>query len=397
MKQIAPFFITLILCCMPVLVWAQQAIAPPASAPATTVAPAPVTPMTNPAILQDRTAAVILAYNRIGEDQYPSTNIQMAQFETHLQELQQGGYNIVPLTTILTALSQNSELPPHTVAITFDGGHRSAYESGMTSLLKNNIPFTVFIATDHVDERTDQYIGWEEIKKLQKSSLVTIGLHPASYIRLAARTDEEIRRQLNKARSRLRDETGIESDLFAYPFGEYSLAYKNDVAASGFKFAFGQQSGVASAGMDLMELPRFSMTENFGNLDRFRMAINALPLPVKDIEPKDPRLNTTQPFIGFTVDKSLAALLPRLSCYASAQGKAEVIPASDNRVEIRLSQPVNESRMRLNCTIPGPATESDDTPRWRWFGMMLVNPAVAEQPDEDDDNGENGMTPPDEE
>ena len=37
---------------------------------------------------------------------------------------------------------------------------------------------------------------------------------------------------------------GRNSDFFSYPFGEYSVNFKNIIKSLGFKYAFGQHSGV---------------------------------------------------------------------------------------------------------------------------------------------------------
>src|SRR6185436_8231328 len=135
--------------------------------------------------------------------------------------------------------------------------------------------------------------------------LVTIGLHPSSYGLLDGAAPDEMKRQINNARTQLREKLGIEAKLFAYPSGQISSAYRDVVAAAGFDAACGQQSGVAYAGSDLYTLPRFVMTESYGDLDRFRMTVNALPLPVTDVEPKDPHLATLKPVIGFTLDPAV--------------------------------------------------------------------------------------------
>ncbi len=325
-------------------------------------------------ISADKNAAVIFAYHRIGEDQYPETNIRREQFEAHIKELVSGAYNVLPLPEVIAALRNGDTLPPRTVALTFDGGHKSILDNAVPLLKKNDLPFTLFISTDHIDRQSAQYMSWSGLKSLQRHKLATIGLHPASYIRLYNKDDGEMARQLNKARTKFREKLEKEPDLFAYPFGEYSKAYRDLVKKQGFDAALGQQSGAAYGGSDIYALPRFTMTESHGGLDRFRLTVNALPLPVTEIQPKDPLLQTKKPSIGFTVDKELTAQIKNISCFVSGQAKPELEIIGESRVELRLEKPFETERIRVNCTMPLPVDDNYEDPSWRWFGMLLIAP-----------------------
>ena len=46
----------------------------------------------------------------------------------------------------------------------------------------------------------------------------------------------------------------------------------------GFKYAFGQHSGVIDETKDLWELPRFPINEKYGNLKRFKTLIENIAL-----------------------------------------------------------------------------------------------------------------------
>ena len=82
-------------------------------------------------------SAVILMYHRFGDDRYPSTNVRLDQFESHLAELKSGGYHVLPVPEIVAAIRDGSPLPDRTVGITIDdaGSTRSqtASPTGMPS------------------------------------------------------------------------------------------------------------------------------------------------------------------------------------------------------------------------------------------------------------------------
>ncbi len=329
----------------------------------------------------DSSAAVILAYHRIGEDQYPDTNIRTAQFEDHIHELTSGTYHVMALADIVQAIQNNKKLPPYSVAITFEGGYRSILDHALPLLLKKGLPFTIFYASDQADGDLSQYLSWKNLKNLKKNPLVNFGVLPASYTRLSEAPREEILRQINKARSAHQNHFGAQPQFFSYPFGEYNLQYREIVKSQGFIAGFGLQSGVAYAGHDLYTLPRFTMTESYGDTERFRLVTRALPLPVTDIEPEDPHLTGSTQGIGFSVEPDLMKDIANLSCFVSGQKDTVLDIVGGNRVELRTPEPFANDRIRVNCTMPGPDTEHDETPVWRWFGMLLVNTNTHPQPD----------------
>lgn len=317
----------------------------------------------------DSTSAVIFVYHRIGEDQFPDTNIRIDQFASHIDEIIQGNYNVMPLPDIVNAIKKGEQLPDKTIAITFDGGYKSILENAVPILLKHKIPFTVFFSTDNANWGAGSYMNWKELKKLSSYNGVTLGIHSASYTRFTNSEPETIKAQLNKAKSEFKKHIGSVPEFYAYPFGEYSIAYRDIVEQNGFTSAFGQDSSVAYTDSDLFSLPRFSMTENFAYLDRFKMISNALPLPLSDIIPSDPHITTGIDKISFTLDKSLKDYTSLLSCFSSSQNNPEKTVIGNIRIELSFPAPLQSDRIRINCTMPCYGSDSEN--RWRWFGMLL--------------------------
>lgn len=320
----------------------------------------------------DDKAAVIFAYFAVGRDDVPSASLTQEQFAQQVEEIGTGGYTVLPLPKIVEAFAAGKTLPPRTLALTFDGADRSVIDVAAPLLLEKDIPFTVFIPAARVADDKPPFLSWDDLRVLKKTGLVNFGLHPAGYGRLAAGKAEDIRRDINRSLADIREELDITPSLFAYPFGEYDASYKTIVRDMGFKAAFAQQSGVAYAGEDRFALPRFTLTESYGDMDRFLMTANALPLPVKDVAPADPHLSSLSPAIGFTLPDSLAPSIKSISCFSSSDEKPK-LAFLGNRVEIRVDE-LNEDRPRINCTLPAAAAPGEE-PRWRWFGMMYTVPA----------------------
>jgi peptidoglycan/xylan/chitin deacetylase (PgdA/CDA1 family) len=317
----------------------------------------------------DSKAAVIFAYFAVGNDDNPAGSVTEEQFAAQIEELSGSAYNVMPLPDIIDAFAAGRALPDRTVAITFDGADKSVLTAALPLLEEKDLPFTVFIPADKIG--TGGYLDWNDLRRLKRSALATFGIHPSGYSRLTGNTVEDIRRQINNSRSAIRKELDVDPAFLAYPYGEFDASYETIARNMGFKAAFGQQSGVAWAGDDRYALPRFTLTERYGDLDRFQMTANALPFPVKDVSPVDPYLKTLTPAIGFTVADDLAKSLKALSCFSSSDEKPK-LEIMGSRVELRMQSPLSEDRPRINCTLPV-ATADGDT-RWRWFGALYSVP-----------------------
>lgn len=320
----------------------------------------------------DDKSAVIFAYFAIGADDNPSGSVTIEQFTRHIDEISSGPYAVKPLPDIIDAFLAGKTLPPRTVALSFDGADKSVLEIAVPLLKQKNLPFTIFIPAGKVSSGKPPFMTWNDLRALKKTGLASFGLHPSSYSRLAGTDSNEIRRQINNSLATIRKELDVNPELLAYPFGEYDAGFESIAKSVNLKAAFGQQSGVAYAGDNLYALPRFTLTERYGDIDRFVMTAGALPFPVTDLSPADPHLKTLTPAIGFTVSDTLTKSLKNLSCFSSSDEKPE-LQILGNRVELRMKHPFMEDRPRINCTLPVPPAKDED-PRWRWLGMLYTVP-----------------------
>lgn len=321
----------------------------------------------------DNNSAVILIYHRFGEDRYPTTNVRLDQFEAHIAELKSGGYNFLPLSQIVNAIRNSQPLPDRTVAITVDDAYESAFTEAWPRLKAAGIPMTLFVATDPVDAGSRTYMSWDQIRALMADG-VEIAHHGASHHHMVEVGLAASLADLERASVRFQDELGFVPDVFAYPFGEYSMEIRNMLEASGFAAAFAQYSSVARIGSDAYALPRFPVNERYGEIDRFRLVANARSLPVANIIPDDPMVvpDNNPPAYGFSLTETVTGLAA-LACYPSHMSQAARIEIlGGRRVEIRFDDPFPEGRHRINCTLPGPDR------RWYWFGKFFYAPPAAE-------------------
>lgn len=313
--------------------------------------------------------ASILMYHRFGENTVPSTNIRLEQFDAHIAELKSGAYHVMGLPEIVAKLKSGDKLPDRAVAVTADDAYISAFTEGWPRLKKAGIPFTLFVATEPVTSKLKGYLTWDQIRQM-KADGVTIGAHSHRHPSLPALTPEQAREDIETSMALFEKELGERPSLFAYPFGEWDAPTLRLVQQIGYSIAFGQHSGVAHSRHDMFWQPRFPMNEAFGSVERLRQVVNALPLPVTDIEPADVlvRLGQTAnpPVLRFTVVPGVERL-NQMVCY-TGEGKA-LTPKliAERRYEMQAPAALKPPRDRISCSVP-----SSQQGRFRWFGIQFT-------------------------
>ena len=308
--------------------------------------------------------ASVIMYHRFGDSRYPSTNIKKEQFLDHIKELLKSKYNVVDINEALQAIKNIRLIKDKSVVITIDDAYSSVYNYAWPIFKKYNLPFTLFVSTDVIDNKTPGYMSWEEIRILRDHG-VTIGSQTKSHPHMYKINKQKIINELTISNKRFIDEIGSKPKIFAYPYGEYNLEVLEQVKLQGFNAAFGQHSGVAHRSLGLYELPRFAMNEKYGGMDRFLLAVNALPMPVSDISPRDPVISKNPPSYGFTLSE-LIEPKNAVKCFANNGLKTETNRLGKNRIEVRLSGPFFKGRGRINCTMAGKNN------RWRWLGRQFI-------------------------
>ena len=308
--------------------------------------------------------ASFIMYHRFGDSRYPSTNIKKEQFLKHINELLKPKYNVIDIKRALLAINDIEPIKDRSVVITIDDAYSSVYKYAWPIFKKYNMPFTLFISTDVIDNKTPGYMSWEEIRTLRDHG-VTIGSQTKTHPHMFKLNTKKIVEELSISNKRFIDEIGSAPKIFAYPYGEYNLEVLEQVKLHGFVAAFGQHSGVAHKSLGMYELPRFAMNEKYGDMDRFLLAVNALPMPISDLSPKDPVISINPPSYGFTLSNKIE---PKnaIRCFANNGLKADTKRLGQNRIEIRLNGPFSKGRGRINCTMAG----NDN--RWRWLGRQFI-------------------------
>jgi len=146
-----------------------------------------------------------------------------------LRLLKERRFNVVALTELLGKVEQQEEIPPKTVALTFDDGYRTTCELAQPILEKYGFPATVFLATDFIDgDRPFPWLPatekenllpmtWPQAKRLAAQGF-EVGSHTARHAFLPSMTGTEIEKELAKSRRALVDRIGTEKSALSLPY-----------------------------------------------------------------------------------------------------------------------------------------------------------------------------------
>ena len=312
-------------------------------------------------------SAVVLMYHRFGEDRYPSTSIRVDQFEAQIAHLQERDYPVIPLADLLDALANDTPLPERAVVITVDDAYLSVHEVAYPRLKAAGFPFTVFVATDPVDDGLPAYMSWEQMREMAAGG-ASYANHGAAHRSVMEREEGQgktewlaaVQADVERGWTRLSAELEPLPGVFAYPYGEFDIATANLIEAAGY-VAFGQQSGAVARDSDRRALPRFPMAENFADIDGFRTKVASLPLPGASAAPWDPVTVERRPRVEIALSRELARW-QELACFVGGQGRVEVDWLEDGRrFSVGPARDFGTGRQRVNCTAPGPSG------RYYWF------------------------------
>ncbi|MDC0449352.1 polysaccharide deacetylase family protein [Pelagibacteraceae bacterium] len=305
-------------------------------------------------------------YHRFEENKYPSTNIKIADFVKHINLIKKNQFKFVnPNFFEENLLNHKYEKK---ILLTIDDGFKSFYDQAWPILKKEKIPFILFVNTREVGTRG--YMNWKQIKEISKEKFAHIGNHSYSHEYLIDMKNQEIIDDINLATSDFKNNLGYNSPFFSYPFGEYSNNFKNIINNLGFKYAFGQHSGVADATKDFYELPRFPINETYGEIKRFETILKTIPLKFKSIIPEEKYIqdvnNPPEIIIEFFENTINLKLLNCYSNELNSWRKSNLEFLNDYKIKINLIGKFTTERGRVNCSL------RNKDGLWKWLGMQFV-------------------------
>ena len=309
---------------------------------------------------------ISLMYHRFEENKYPSTNIKINDFLQHLKIIEDNNILFVDPKNFEHELKNNKN--KRKILLTIDDGFSSFYINAWPILKQKKIPFILFVSTREVG--AFNYMSWDQIREIEKEDFVEIGNHSHTHEYLVDKNKDVIISDIKKSISIFKKELGKNSDFFSYPFGEYSLEFKNIIKSLGFKYALGQHSGVMDETKDFYELSRFPINEKYGEIKRFNSLTKTLPFKYKEIIPNEKYLtqNKNPPKVKISFYENISNL-KSLNCYSNEGNKwrkSDIKFENDFTLNININEKFVGERGRINCSL------RDQTGFWRWLGIQFV-------------------------
>jgi len=309
---------------------------------------------------------ISIMYHRFEENKYPSTNIRVDDFMKHIKMIEKDKIKFINPKNFEKELLQNKM--QRKILLTVDDGFMSFYLNAWPILKKKKIPFILFVSTREVG--AVNYMTWDQIREISKEDFVEIGNHSHTHEYLADENKNLITNDIKKSITIFKNELGKNSDFFSYPFGEYSLEFKEIIKSFGFKYAFGQHSGVIDETKDFYELPRFPINEKYGQEKRFNSLLKTLPFKYKKILPNEKYLlqNKNPPKVEIEFHENIRNL-ELLNCYSNEGNKwrkSNIKFETKNTLRVSIDEKFVGERGRINCSLRDPSGF------WRWLGIQFV-------------------------
>jgi len=322
-------------------------------------------------------SGVITLYHHVATDTPPSTSISPADFRGHLEYLQDNDYIVMPLDRMVEDLRAGREIPDKAVAITFDDGYISIYDTAFPMLQEFGMPFTLFLSTDPINQNQSNYMNWAQIREMADAGVIIANhmvYHPYMLDRQPGEDDatwiRRNREELLEAERTIAEHTGQNHRYLAYPYGEFDPAIKRMLAEEGFT-GFAQNSGAMGPDSDYLALPRYPLASIYADLDTARTKFESLAFSARIVEPESPVTSAASPAITLQFSPG-AYNLSQIGCFANSKAiPMEWIDRDQGIVELRPTDRFSGRRWRYICTAPLPGTS-----RYFWYSVQWINPAI---------------------
>ena len=196
-----------------------------------------------------------------------------SDFEEQIKILISRGYTTVTMSEAVDILKGITSSPVKPVAITFDDGFRDQF-GAFDILKKYNLKATSYIIVGSqnsewcvgVEKKStncgDDYMNWDDIKKLKEYYNVEIGSHTMDHFQLSSLNELAQRYQIFESKKILEDKLGIIINSFAYPYGKYNEITKKLLVEAGYTNATTVNASYYQNAQNIFDLSRIRKTND---------------------------------------------------------------------------------------------------------------------------------------
>lgn len=199
----------------------------------------------------------IIMYHSVLEDKKGNYVVTPEQLQTDIEYLKNHGFQAVFISDVIDFCEGRGSLPEKPVVLSFDDGHYNnmvfAFPIIKAQRFKANLNviggFCQYsTSSGDIDNPAYSYLTWQEIKSLHDSGFFEIGNHTYKMHSFSPRfgisklkneSADDYKKALSsdvlKLENILKEKCGIQTQVFAYPFGEYNSEAESTLKALGFK------------------------------------------------------------------------------------------------------------------------------------------------------------------
>jgi len=191
----------------------------------------------------------VLIYHRVGAGMAAEMDVSEDLFGRQMAYVQDR-FEVVALGQGLEDLASGKQPAGRDrVAVTFDDGYVDVFATAWPILERMQIPSTVFVATAFLDGQApaplsrdiptrvpSSPLSWDQLATMAVGGLTAVGSHSHTHPNFDTLTPEQAERELITATAIIRERTGTDPAIFAYPRGRIAHA---EVVARHHRFALG--------------------------------------------------------------------------------------------------------------------------------------------------------------
>jgi peptidoglycan/xylan/chitin deacetylase (PgdA/CDA1 family) len=208
--------------------------------------------------------------------------------EQQLRSLLRRRYRPLDEAAFLAGLERGN-WPARSFLVTIDDGYVSTLDVAAPVLARLGIPAVLFALPGMAGGTSTWMPEMSHEPLLDRDGLralpgrgISIGLHGMDHRSMAGLDDGELVRQTVDAREKLREITGSEPQLFAYPFGHHDDAARRAVSAAGLRAAFaiydsGDRFAFPRVDVNAVDTPRTFALKTSGWYAALKAAVDRAP------------------------------------------------------------------------------------------------------------------------
>ncbi len=180
----------------------------------------------------------VMMYHDILPEKQVFFDVTPAEFERHLELIQQKGLTPISLDQLVTHLRTGVPLPDKPILLTFDDGYAGHYTYVYPLLKKYGYPAVFSIYTAKVGKQIGRSsLTWEQLRQMAADPLVTIASHSVSHKVMPGLSIAELETETRESKQILETELGSPIRYFTYPEGKYDASVSAAVQAAGYTAA----------------------------------------------------------------------------------------------------------------------------------------------------------------